>query len=82
MYHQLRLAMMQDMIMEQDMKVPAEMHYGIIDCLESKDIEGARNRLLRHILLLWRESSRNEEMKATLIDIHFGGSLEELSDAG
>ena len=70
MYYQLRLAMMQDMIMEQDMLVSAEMHYGIIDCLESRDLEGARNRLLRHIFSLWRESSRDEEMKEAISDIH------------
>jgi len=70
MYYQLRLAMMQDLIMEQDMQVSAEMHYGIIDSLENKDLEEARKKLLRHIFSLWRESSRDEEMKEALVDIH------------
>ncbi len=76
MYYQLRLAMMQDMIMEQDMKVSAEMHYGIIDSLENNDLEGAKKTLLRHIFTLWRESDRNREVKGALIERHFGGVLE------
>ncbi|MDO9508675.1 MAG: GntR family transcriptional regulator [Thermovirgaceae bacterium] len=82
MYYQLRLAMMQDMIMEQDMKVSAEMHYGIIDCLENNDLEGARKNLLCHIFTLRREPFRKEEMNDLLKDQHFGDLLNEGTDAG
>ena len=64
MYYQLRLAMMHDMILEKNITVSAEMHYGIIDCLERDDLEGAKSELMRHIFSLWRESSPQiKEMK-------------------
>jgi len=60
-FYQLRLAMMQDMILEQDMVRSAEMHYEIIDRLEKSDAEGAKKMLLRHIFSLWKERSRTED---------------------
>ncbi|GAB6281229.1 MAG: GntR family transcriptional regulator [Thermovirga sp.] len=82
LYYQLRLAMMQDMIMEQDMERSAAMHYDIIDCLENRDLEGAKKMWVRHIATLWRELSRDEEMKESLMDVGFGVSPEGVSDAG
>jgi DNA-binding GntR family transcriptional regulator len=72
MYYQLRLAMMQDMIMEQDMETSAGMHYGIIDCLEGEDLEGARERLLRHIFSLWRESTGDRRIDQSILSERFG----------
>jgi len=72
MYYQLRLAMMQDMIMEQDMETSAAMHYGIIDCLEDGDLEGAKERLLRHIFSLWRESTGDPVIDHSILSERFG----------
>lgn len=51
-YYRLRLAMMQDMILERDMEKSATMHYDILNALREKDLDTARNYLRRHILSL------------------------------
>ena len=51
-YYRLRLAMMQDMILERDMEKSATMHYDILNALREKDLDAARNYLRRHILSL------------------------------
>lgn len=61
LYYQLRLAMMQDLIMEQDIERSAAMHYGIVDSLEAKNLTGAKEALVRHIATLWRESEKDEK---------------------
>jgi DNA-binding GntR family transcriptional regulator len=66
MYYQLRLAMMHDMILEKNITVSAEMHYGIIDCLEREDLEGAKSELMHHIFSLWRESSPDIEVRTII----------------
>lgn len=55
LYYQLRLAMMQDLIMEQNIELSATMHYDIIDNLKKKDLEGAKKMLVKHILTLNKE---------------------------
>ncbi|MDT8284926.1 MAG: GntR family transcriptional regulator [Thermovirgaceae bacterium] len=80
LYYQLRLAMMQDMIMEQDIENSAAMHYDIIDCLENGDLEGAKLMLVRHIATLWRELPQNNEIGDPPMEEHRRGSLEEISD--
>ncbi|MBL3538655.1 GntR family transcriptional regulator [Aminivibrio sp.] len=52
-YYRLRLAMMQDMILERDMEKSATMHYDILNALREKDLDAARNYLRRHILSLY-----------------------------
>ncbi|KRT36398.1 GntR family transcriptional regulator [Acetomicrobium hydrogeniformans] len=59
LYYQLRLAMMQDLIMEQDIELSAVMHYDIIDSLKHKDLDRAKKMLVKHILSLNREYSDN-----------------------
>jgi DNA-binding GntR family transcriptional regulator len=61
LYYQLRLAMMQDLIMEQDIERSAVMHYAIVDSLEARDLNGAKEALVRHIATLWRESEKDRE---------------------
>ncbi len=68
LYYQLRLAMMQDLIMEQDIERSAAMHYDIIDCLAAKDLEGAKKALVRHIATLWRESEKGGEESPRTLD--------------
>ena len=55
LYYQLRLAMMQDLIMEQNIELSAVMHYDIIDSLKNKDLDSAKKMLVKHILSLNRE---------------------------
>jgi len=47
MYYQLRLAMMHDMILEKNITVSAEMHYGIIDCLERTQTDHMAELVIR-----------------------------------
>lgn len=51
-YYRLRLAMMQDLILESDMERSAVMHYDILDALRSKDLSAAKVYLRKHILTL------------------------------
>jgi len=55
LYYQLRLAMMQDLLMEQNIELSATMHYDIIQSLKNKDLESAKKMLVKHILTLNRE---------------------------
>lgn len=56
LYYQLRLALMEDWIIEQGMAQDLErsviLHYDIVNCLEKGDVEGAKRILLRHIFTL------------------------------
>jgi len=49
-YYQLRLAMLQDLILEDNMGSSARMHYNIVDALEAEDLEAATRHLSEHIL--------------------------------
>ena len=51
-YYRLRLAMMQDMLLERDMEKTATMHYQILEALGQKDLPGATVVLRGHILSL------------------------------
>lgn len=49
-FYQLRLAMLQDLILEDNMESSATMHYHIIHALEEEDLDGAKKHLSEHIL--------------------------------
>lgn len=51
-YYRLRLAMMQDMMLEGNMERSATMHYDILDSLRKGDLDKARYHLREHILTL------------------------------
>jgi DNA-binding GntR family transcriptional regulator len=51
-FYQLRLAMFQDLVLENNMERSAEMHYQLINALENKDIEKSREYLKDHILVM------------------------------
>ena len=51
-YYRLRLAMMQDMMLEGNMERSAVMHYDILNALKGGDVEGACRHLREHILTL------------------------------
>lgn len=53
-FYQLRLAMFQDLVLENNMERSAKMHYQLIDALESKDLEKSREYLKDHILVMNR----------------------------
>lgn len=73
LYSQIRLAMMQDLIMEQDMERSAVMHHEIVDCLEAGDLEGAKAALVRHIATLWRQSEKDDSAITRALRCEAGG---------
>jgi DNA-binding GntR family transcriptional regulator len=53
-FYQLRLAMFQDLVLENNMERSATMHYQLIDALENRDLEKSREYLKDHILVMNR----------------------------
>ncbi len=51
-YYRLRLAMMQDLMLESNMEQSAVMHYDIIRALKEGDLADAKTYLRKHILTL------------------------------
>jgi len=51
-FYQLRLAMFQDLVLENNMEHSAKMHYGIIDALEAGDFSKSCECLKNHILIM------------------------------
>ena len=51
-FYQLRLAMFQDLVLENNMENSAKMHYDIIDALEEGNFDKSCESLKRHILIM------------------------------
>lgn len=51
-YYRLRLAMMQDMMLERNMEQTAVMHYDILNALKNQNLSDAKSYLRKHILIL------------------------------
>jgi len=60
LYYQLRLAIIQDLIIEHDLARSAAMHYEIVDCLEKRDLSGAKEAFVRHIVTLERKKATSQ----------------------
>lgn len=51
-FYQLRLAMFQDLVLENNMERSAKMHYDLIDALENRNLDKCRECLKKHILIM------------------------------
>ncbi len=51
-FYQLRLAMFQDLVLENNMERSAKMHYELIDALEEGNLGKSRECLKKHILIM------------------------------